>query len=67
MKLELEAKEHLYSKRKVFDEGLQDHFTWVEEYLDANLWGTTELDVVKQILTSALLWARRSADTHGIK
>lgn len=67
MKLEREAKEHLDSKLKVFNEGLQDHFTWVEEYLDANLWGTTELDVVKQNLTTALLWARRSADTHGIK
>ena len=67
MKLEREAKEHVDSQRQVFEEGLLDHFTWVEEYLDANLWDTTELDVVKQNLTTALLWARRSADTHGIK
>ncbi len=67
MKLEQEAQDHIDKKRQVFEEGLKDHFTWVEEFLDNNLWVTTELDVVKQNLTTALLWARRSADTHGIK
>jgi len=67
VKLEQEAQDHIDKKRQVFEEGLKDHFTWVEEFLDNNLWVTTELDVVKQNLTTALLWARRSADTHGIK
>jgi len=67
VKLEQEAQDHIDKKRQVFEEGLKDHFTWVEEFLDNNLWVTKELDVVKQNLTTALLWARRSADTHGIK
>jgi len=67
MKLEREAKEHVDSKRKVFDEGLLDHFTWVEEYLDANLWDTTDLHITKQHLTTTLLWARESADKYGLK
>ena len=67
MKLEQEAQNHLVRKRRVFDEGLLDHFTWTEEFVNNNLWETEELEIAKQHLTTALLWARRSAEKHGLK
>ena len=67
MKLEQEAQNHLDRKRRVFDEGLLDHFTWTEEFIDSNLWQSEELEIAKQHLTTALLWASRSAEKHGLK
>ena len=67
MKLEQEAQDHIDSKRCVFDEGLLDHFTWTEEFVNANLWETEELEIAKQHLTTALLWVSRSAEKHGLK
>ena len=67
MQLEQEAKKHVDKKRLVFEEGLLDHITWVEEFVDANLWESTELDIAKQHLTTTLLWAKRSGEMHGIK
>jgi hypothetical protein len=62
MKLEQEAQDHIDSKRCVFDEGLLDHFTWTDEYINANLWETEELEIA-----SALLWVKRSVEKHGLK
>jgi hypothetical protein len=67
LKLEQEAQKHLDRKRCVFDEGLMDHFTWTEEFIDSNLWQSEELEIAKQHLTTALLWASRSAEKHGLK
>jgi len=67
MKLEQEAKKHIDKKRQAFDEGLLDHITWVEEFVDANLWESDELDIAKQHLTTTLLWAKRSSEMHGVK
>ena len=67
MKLEQEAQNHLDRKRRVFDEGLLDHFTWTDEYINANLWETEELEIARQHLTTALLWVKRSVEKHGLK
>ena len=67
MKLEQEAQNHLDKKRRVFDEGLLDHFTWTDEYINANLWETEELEIARQHLTTALLWVKRSVEKHGLK
>jgi hypothetical protein len=67
VKLEQEAQDHIDSKRCVFDEGLIDHFTWTDEYINANLWETEELEIARQHLTTALLWVKRSVEKHGLK
>tara|TARA_R100001377_G_scaffold1102_1_gene913 strand:+ start:1125 stop:1328 length:204 start_codon:yes stop_codon:yes gene_type:complete len=67
VKLQQEAKDHIDKKKQVFEEGLQDHFTWIEEYLNANLFDTEELGISKQHLTTTLLWVKYSVDKYGIK
>ena len=67
MKLEQEAQDHIVKKKQVFEEGLLDHFTWIEEYPNSNLWDTEELGIAKQHLTTTLLWVRHSVDKYGIK
>lgn len=67
MKLEQEAQDHIVKKKQVFEEGLLDHFTWIEEYLNSNLWDTEELGIAKQHLTTTMLWVRHSVDKYGIK
>lgn len=67
MKLEQEAQDHIDKKRQVFEEGLLDHFTWIEEYINSNLLDTEELGIAKQHLTTTLLWIKHTADKYGIK
>lgn len=67
MKLEQEAKDFMEGNRKQFKEGLVEYLSFVEQYIDDNLY---ECDAKEQALTRLLevsFWANHGAETYGIK
>lgn len=67
MKLEQEAQEHVYNKKRQFLEALKEYAAYLEKFYDDNLYSSQELDQARTQLQSSTLWAAEAADMHGIK
>lgn len=67
MKLEQEAQEHVYNKKRQFLEALKEYAAYLEKFYDDNLYSSHELDQARTQLQSSTLWAAEAADMHGIK
>ena len=67
MKLEQEARAHVYAKKKQFKEALREHAANMEQYLLDNLYATHELENSRRELQASVLWAEEASEIHGIK
>jgi len=67
MKLEQEAKAHMYNKKQQFLEALKEYAAYLEKFYDDNLYHSHELEQARTQLQSSTLWAAEAADMHGIK
>lgn len=67
MSLEQEAAAHMLAKKRSFTEKLREYATFMDKYMDDNLYSSHEVDNAKRNLQASVLWAEEAADIHGIK
>ena len=65
--IEKEAERFMASKRKAFTDGLETGCDELAQFLKDNLWHCHDLERTLDKLTEVELWAKRAAETFGIK